>query len=146
MKFTGQSLWIVISLIVLSGAGLLLFSTTSLDDVFITYWPAYSLVEFGELVNYNGERVEQSSSLVHVLLLAILFAVTSIPLPVLGYLVAIFSGLACIVAGERLCRQLNSTPVFMSLLVLATSPYMVYWSRIWSIGRLIALRLHLRLC
>jgi len=118
----------VIALIVLSGSGLLLFSTTSLDDVFITYWPAYSLVEFGELVNYNGERVEQSSSLVHVLLLAILFAVTSIPLPVLGYLVAIFSGLACIVVGARLCRQLNSTPVFMSLLVLATSPYMVYWS------------------
>ena len=53
-------------------AGLLLFPSAGQDDTHITCWPAYTLSHFGQILNYNGQRVEQSSSLLQVLLLAVL--------------------------------------------------------------------------
>ena len=64
--------------------GLVLFSAPGHDDSHITYWAAHTLKEHGQILNYNGERVEQSSSLAHVLLLALLGAVTRVSLPTLG--------------------------------------------------------------
>jgi len=50
--------------------GFLLFPSAGRDDVHISYWAAYSLSHFGEILNYNAEQVEQSSSLLHTALLA----------------------------------------------------------------------------
>ncbi|MEM6794956.1 MAG: hypothetical protein AAF725_13335 [Acidobacteriota bacterium] len=48
----------------------LLFPTPGQDDFFITLWPATTLAWDGEIVNYSGERIEQSSALLLTLLLA----------------------------------------------------------------------------
>lgn len=58
------------------------------DDAFITYWAAHAIARFGEIVNYDGDRVEQSSSLLHTVILAILHAVTGVNLPTLGVTVS----------------------------------------------------------
>ncbi|AUX28516.1 MULTISPECIES: hypothetical protein [Sorangium] len=47
--------------------GFVLLSAPGHDDSHITYWAAHTLEEHGQILNYNGERVEQSSSLAHVL-------------------------------------------------------------------------------
>ena len=47
---------------------LLLYGYTGRDDAFLTYWPALQFAEHADLLNYNGERVEQSSTLLHTFL------------------------------------------------------------------------------
>ena len=59
------------------------------DDKYITYWPARTLAEHGEILNYNGLRLEQSSSLSLVLLLAAVYRLTPFSMPMLGYLVSL---------------------------------------------------------
>ena len=48
--------------------GALLFPSSGRDDVYITYGPALALAETGSISNWNGEAVEQSSSLLDVVL------------------------------------------------------------------------------
>ena len=62
----------------LVAVGLRYFVSTGRDDSHITYWPAYTLAHFGDILNYNGERVEQSSSLLHVLVLATFHKLTGV--------------------------------------------------------------------
>ena len=57
------------------------FGVGARDDDYITYWAAEQLAKTGRLVNLNGSHVEQSSSLAHVVLLAVLYFVTRAPLP-----------------------------------------------------------------
>ena len=45
--------------------GFLFFPAAGVDDAHITYWPAYTLAHSFEIVNYNGDAIEQSSSLLH---------------------------------------------------------------------------------
>ncbi|MDY6991315.1 MAG: hypothetical protein SVR94_01745 [Pseudomonadota bacterium] len=53
--------------------GLFLYgAATGRDDPYITYWAAQALSSFGHIINYNGVALEQSSSLLHVILLAVL--------------------------------------------------------------------------
>ena len=49
-----------------------LLSATGQDDTHITYWAARALAEHGVIVNHAGARVEQSSSLLLTLVLALL--------------------------------------------------------------------------
>src|SRR5947207_953721 len=77
-------------LLVLLGG--LLFSSSGRDDCYITYWSAHALVSTGEIVNYSGERVEQSSSLAHVLGLAASARLIPLPLPTIGPMVSILFG------------------------------------------------------
>lgn len=37
-----------------------LFSASGRDDPYISYWPALSLAEQGEILNYNGRSGERS--------------------------------------------------------------------------------------
>lgn len=104
------------------------FVSTSLDDAFISFWPAYSLASFGKLVNYNGERLEQSSSLLHVVVLAAAYRVTSIPLPILAWIVSLASSIAtCFVVHRLAAITFPRTAPYVPLL-LASSPYFLYWS------------------
>lgn len=79
------------------GAGYLFFGSTGRDDVFISVWPAFTLVEFGELVNYNFSHVEQSSSLLTVVVNAALYAATRANVVSLFFYSSIGFGAACIV-------------------------------------------------
>lgn len=108
--------------------GLGLFASTGHDDSHITYWVAHALQRFGRLVNYNGERVEQSSSLTHVVLLALLGLVTRLPMPTLGPLTSIAGGALTIVLSGRLVRRLAPATPPLAELCVATSATFVYWS------------------
>ena len=67
-KFYALTAFGTIALILI---GFLFYGPSGHDDSHITYAAAYQLLEHGQILNNNGERVEQSSSLLHVLLLAL---------------------------------------------------------------------------
>ena len=55
--------------VLLLASGLFVFGPTAYDDSHITFSAAQNLADFGEVLNINGERTEQSSTLLQVLLL-----------------------------------------------------------------------------
>lgn len=109
--------------------GMLLFPAAGRDDTHITCWPAYSLTHAGEMVNYNAERVEQSSSLLQVLLLALLTLVSGLDTVALSRLVSVMFGAGTIVAILVLVkRSASPTASLSAALLTALSAYFVYWS------------------
>ena len=109
--------------------GLFLYSAaTGRDDSYITYWAAQALSDFGNIMNYNGEAVEQSSSLLHVILLAILHRLSGISMPVLGVFFSATMGALTILAAWRLAIFLNLKAAWFVTLFLALFPYLVYLS------------------
>ena len=110
-------------------AGLMLFPAAGHDDAHISYWAARSLSETGRILNFNGERVEQSSSLLHVLLLAFLSKLTGIEMVTLGRLTAIAAGAAALVVLSRFVKGIAGTGAALSAVWIAsTSVYLVYGS------------------
>lgn len=109
-------------------SGLLFFSSSGQDDAHITYWSAYTLSNFGEIVNYNGDRIEQSSSFLHVLLLAIFSRITKIDITFIGILFSMFLGVLTIITTETTSNLLGSRFSKISPLILGTTTYFVYWS------------------
>lgn len=111
------------------GAGFRLFVSTGRDDAHITYWPAYTLARFGEILNYNGERVEQSSSLLHVLLLGALRKLTGADVVTLGKLSSIVAGVGTLLLVYALSRKMaDRTTAFAGTFLAAACAYFVYWS------------------
>ncbi|MCX9083022.1 MAG: hypothetical protein OIN83_12590 [Candidatus Methanoperedens sp.] len=108
--------------------GLLFFSSSGQDDAHITYWSAYALSNFGEIVNYNGDRIEQSSSFLHVLLLALFSRITKIDITFIGILFSMFLGVLTIITTEISSNLLGSRFSKISPLILGTTTYFVYWS------------------
>ena len=108
--------------------GFALFPGAGRDDAYITYWPAYSLAELGELANYNGAAVEQSSSLTLVLALAALRFVTGAPLAWLGWFFGIACGLVTLLLSGQLARAVNEERAKLAPVCLALAAPFVYWS------------------
>ena len=108
--------------------GFSLFPAGGIDDAHITYWPAHTLACRGEIVNYNGEAVEQSSSLLLVCLLALLHVLTSLPVPELGWWVGIGSGALCVLATRALWRPHSPGAATTAAVLLVLSYPFVYWS------------------
>ncbi|MEI6808941.1 MAG: hypothetical protein WCN95_09465, partial [bacterium] len=109
--------------------GLLLFPSAGRDDTHITCWSAYSLAHSGEMVNYNGERVEQSSSLLQVLLLALLTLVTGLDTVSLSRAVSVLFGIGSVIAVFVLVkRSAEPTASLSAAIFTALSVYFLYWS------------------
>jgi hypothetical protein len=109
--------------------GLLLFPSAGQDDTHITCWPAYTLSHYGQMLNYNGERVEQSSSLFQVVLLAALHAVTGANLLTLAKVTSIGAGIASLVALSILVSRVATRAAgFWAASMAAVSMPIVYWS------------------
>ena len=119
--------WLVPALILLAG-GFTLFSSTGRDDAHITYWPAYTLSHFGEMVNYSGDRVEQSSSLLQVVLLAAAHTVSGIDIVTLGRVCSLLFGVLSLLAVYALAVRIHPRTGFPTALLVGTSAYFVYWS------------------
>ena len=98
------------------------------DDSYITYWSAYALSHFGEIVNYNGERIEQSSSLLQVLLLAIAHKLSGISIPTLGTALSIVCGIATALWAGRLAKRAGVSWFRWLPFVVIFVPYFTYWS------------------
>ena len=110
------------------GIGGLLFPFAGWDDSYITYWAAHALAEFGEIVNYNGDRVEQSSSLAQVVLLALLHRITGVEISILGHATSILLGLLAVLATARLARRVDPGATWFAPALAASSAYFLYWS------------------
>lgn len=104
-----------------------LFPSAGRDDVFITYWAAHTLARFGEIVNYDGDRVEQSSSLLHTVILGILHVATGINLPTLGGIVSAGAAAIAIWLTGRLA-DIIGTPRILAQVYLATATPFLYWA------------------
>lgn len=105
-----------------------LFPSAGNDDAYISYWPAYTLASQGRILNYNGEAIEQSSSLLQVLLVAAGARATGLALPWVGWGLSVLAGLATLLATDRLVGRIAPPLRGATLLVLALAVYLVYWS------------------
>lgn len=112
------------------GLGFVFFSSTGRDDVFKTFWSAYSLSEFGSIMNYNGEAVEQSSSLLQVLLLGGLRGLFGGDIVLWGYWMAIFSGVGCIWMTFLTAQELKIDSQRLKAIpwLVGGCGFLVYWS------------------
>lgn len=109
--------------------GVLLFPSAGQDDTHITCWPAYTLSHYGQMLNYNGQRVEQSSSLLQVILLAALHALTGMNLLTLAKVTSISAGIASLVALSILVSRVTTrTAGIWAASMAAVSTPIVYWS------------------
>jgi hypothetical protein len=106
----------------------LLYGSSGRDDAYITYWEAGELIRTGRLVNYNGEHVEQSSSLLQTLVLAFIGFVTRVPIPTIGPWVAVLAGALCVPAAYWLAMQIAPRGRWIAALLVATLPPIVYWT------------------
>src|SRR5205823_6356386 len=121
--------WLLVgSIVFFVAAGFFLFGPTGQDDSYISYWPAYTLAKFGRILNYNGQAVEQSSSLLWVFCLGLLAFITRAPVPLLGPLVSIAAGALAILVASRLAARISGRVQIWAVLFTATACYLVYWS------------------
>jgi hypothetical protein len=118
---------IVAALLALSH-GVLLYGSAGRDDAHITYWASKALADFGRIANLNGDAVEQSSSLLHVLILSASHAITGVSLPTLGVILSALFGVLTIVAAWRLAERLEIKSAWAVALFLSVFPYLIYWS------------------
>jgi hypothetical protein len=111
-------------------AGIILYTSAGRDDVFKSLWPAWTFSEFGQIVNYNGEALEQSSSLLQVLILGSMHRMAGGDIVLLGALLAVLCGMAAVMFSQLLAqdlglslRQIRFTPW-----LVAGSSFFTYWS------------------
>ena len=109
-------------------AGISLYVSTGADDSYISFWSSYSLAEFGKVVNYNGEPLEQGSNLAHVLLLAAVYKVIGVAPETSGYIISIIFGILCSITAFYYLRRLNPDIPSIGVLLIGSSPTLVYWS------------------
>lgn len=110
-------------------AGYYLYGSAGHDDSHITFWASYTLSEFGEILNYNGDRIEQSSSLLLTLLIALLAMVFQADVVTLGYVITYFSGAIALILTWQLGRRfLPNAANIIALILLATSPAFMLWN------------------
>ena len=83
----------------------LLCGSTGHDDSHITFWQAHALLNSGELHNYNGERLEQSSSLLMTLLTALAALITRLSIVDSGYLLNLSAAFFTLWLVWRLAQQ-----------------------------------------
>ena len=119
--------WTVVAIALSMSLGFVLLMSTGQDDAYLSFWPAYTLVHHGEMTNYNGERVEQSSSLLHVLALALAMRATGLSSPTAGYWIGVLAGVLAMIRAVPLCRRMGERPSLTLLLLIGTCPAFLYW-------------------
>lgn len=113
--------------IALVAAGFQIYGASGHDDPHINFWFSHTLLEQGQFVNHNGERVQQTTSVLLVGLTALLYLILPLQLVTAGYLVDVLSALACCVLvthlARRFCQPLVHWP---ALLMLASTSFMLW--------------------
>ena len=113
----------------LIGLSITLFPSAGRDDAYITYWAAHTLREFGEIANINGAHIEQSTSLLHVLVLGVLSLVTRLPVPEIGPPMSVLFGIVTIIYTFEFARLYVGRWYAMSAsMIVATAAPFVYWT------------------
>jgi hypothetical protein len=125
---------------ILEGKGLLLFclfstaclpivlySSSGYGDSYISYWAANSLSEFGEFLNYSGERAETGSSMLYILLLAFAHKLTFLSFSLVGGILGIVFGLMTVLQVHRLGNCISPAVGGVAALLTALNPVFLYW-------------------
>ncbi len=120
--------WSLLAAVLLVVIGFCLYGAAGRDDAHITYWPAYTLAHMGEILNYNGKMLEQSSSLLQVVLLALSHVVSGENIVTLGHLMSIFFGAASLPLTYVFARRLNREAGALAALTTAVYGSFIYWS------------------
>lgn len=108
--------------------GWLLYGPTGRDDVYKTLWPAKTFAASGTIQNYNGDALEQSSSLLHVVALGALHRLTGINLPDLNLGFIFCCGLITIMLTTALGRRLGLGNTADFPVLLGMQAAFIYWS------------------
>lgn len=98
------------------------------DDAHITFWQAWTLNHHGALLNYNGERIEQGSSLLHTLCTALLAKLAGLDEAIAGHLVALAAGMATVLTLLRIAERLMLSPAWLAPLLTSSSIFFSYWA------------------
>jgi hypothetical protein len=114
------------ALLLLALGGFFLGFSGSVDDAHITYWAAETLHRFGHILNYNLEPVEQSSALLQVVVLGLLSKASGLSVVGLGHVTTMIVAIATLFFTAKLSHQ-HGVVGGVSLL-LASSPFFVYWA------------------
>jgi hypothetical protein len=120
--------WLVLAPLVMAIYGFVVLGPTGRDDSYITYWVAKMIAERGAVLNYNGDRFEQSSSLLHAFLIAVVHRVSGIALPTVGSLLSLVFGAATVALSMLLARTVSEKLTTVVGILLSVSTPLVYWS------------------
>jgi hypothetical protein len=120
--------WFLFSALAFVVLAFLIYGQSGPDDAYITYWPARALAEHGRIWNYNGVRLEQSSSLSLVVVLAIVYRLTPFSMPVVAFLTSIAFGIVTLWLAERVARRLGLRPSGAVVPVIATVACFGSWA------------------
>ena len=127
-------LHLLFSCLLLCVIALFLFGPSGHDDAHITYSAAKMLKDTGQLLNSNGERIEQSSSLLQVLLLATLYKISGVALPLLGIYLSLLCSIITLSLSFHWLKSISSSPYHslsnraLPLYLISISTAFVYWS------------------
>lgn len=106
--------------------GSALYASAGADDAHITAWAAHVLVEHGAYVNYSGEPVELASSLLHVLIVAAISALTGAGTPQTAHALGVGFAMLAVWTTGRLGPRVGGAGHAVPL--VATSAFLTYWS------------------
>lgn len=98
------------------------------DDSHITFWQAWTLNHQGALLNYNGERVEQSSSLLQVVITAVIARLTGLDEATSGYGVSLAAAFMAILLCYRIAIRYAMESPWLPALLTSSSIYFSYWA------------------
>lgn len=107
-------------------ACVVLLGYTGRDDSHITYFVSDALAEGRGLINYNGVRLEQSSSLLFALILGGVGWLTGLPAAATGYFVSLAFLLFSMALSALLLRRAHAKPA-LAVIALCVPPA-VYWA------------------
>lgn len=108
--------------------GYVVTGPTGPDDIFITYWPVETLASKGEILNYNLDRVEQSSSLLQVISMSSLVYFFPESTILIGHLYSILGCILSIYIVFLLAHKMKVNWVYVPSLLTVTLPFFVHWS------------------
>lgn len=125
---TGRILSYIIPGALLIALGFLFFSNTAIDDTYISLWPAWSLSHGKGIINYSGDHVEISSTLLWVLLIAFLNKLIGLGIVGAAYAAALIFGLAATGLSTFVANQIRHGAGLYAGLLTATCLPVVNWS------------------
>jgi len=98
------------------------------DDNYITYEAAKNLAAYGRLLNINGDKIEQSSSILHVLILGAFSFISRISLPWLGWGLSLIGGYFTALFVGFVAERLRAGSGWIATLICAGATPLLYWS------------------
>ena len=120
--------WVALATLLLLLLLFFVHGFAGVDDTHITYSAAFQLVEHGRIYSHSTDAVEQSSSLLQVLILAATYSLTGFSLVTLGPLLSLFFSVSTFFMAGVLAKRVGVRSYNVVILLLASSLAFNYWS------------------